>query len=85
MTPGAAYLVGVAKLFGQGWARDSWKRMTGRSTYKPSAVIYVGAVGILLAALLGRFWVGLAVLIPVILYGWWRFWAASRSDGGGHN
>jgi Sec-independent protein secretion pathway component TatC len=51
--------------------------MTGRSRYAPRAPIYIGMAGIVLSAVLHTFCVAVVVVVPVILYGWWRAWGAS--------
>jgi Sec-independent protein secretion pathway component TatC len=64
-------------LFRRTGPRGAWNMMAGQSRYAPRAAIYIGVAGIVLSALLHTFWVAVVIVVPVILYGWWRAWGAS--------
>jgi UPF0716 family protein affecting phage T7 exclusion len=67
---------GVAMLRREGW-EGAARIMSGRGSYRPRASIAVGMTGIVLAAILGRFWIAAIVVVVVILYTWWRYWRAA--------
>jgi Sec-independent protein secretion pathway component TatC len=73
----AAGAVFAGLIFRRTGAGGAWSMITGRSGYRPHAAIYVGMAGIVLAAILHAFWIAIVVVVPVILFGWWRFWGAS--------
>jgi hypothetical protein len=62
----------------EGW-RGATRSVTGRGSYRPKQSVWLGMVGIVLGAVLHQFWVAFVVVVPVILYSWWRFWQASDS------